>query len=221
MPASRNARAITFAPRSWPSSPGLAIRTRIFGSSIRAAPHVKRRFDYTPSDPRLVFSCNAKAIRDPGCNSTPRLLSSPQPASDRAHIEMTGRNDPSGKPPSRQAPALHAPGSNHPGYPALLLHRVNINCRQVPPLPTPTTVPTVASPLTAAATPSPTLTATLTPTPTATRGTPFLTPTNTFTLSPLPPPTRTPVPPATATTAPPPTETPLPPTLTPEASATG
>src|SRR6267378_6412419 len=30
MPASRSARATTFAPRSWPSSPGFAIRTRIF-----------------------------------------------------------------------------------------------------------------------------------------------------------------------------------------------
>src|SRR6267143_1905059 len=30
MPASRNARATTLAPRSWPSSPGFAIRTRIF-----------------------------------------------------------------------------------------------------------------------------------------------------------------------------------------------
>src|SRR5712691_1339014 len=30
MPASRNARATTFAPRSWPSSPGFAISTRIF-----------------------------------------------------------------------------------------------------------------------------------------------------------------------------------------------
>src|SRR5271157_1931419 len=29
MPASRRARAITFAPRSWPSNPGLATRTRI------------------------------------------------------------------------------------------------------------------------------------------------------------------------------------------------
>src|SRR5215208_4651605 len=29
MPASRRARAITFAPRSWPSSPGLATSTRI------------------------------------------------------------------------------------------------------------------------------------------------------------------------------------------------
>src|SRR4051812_28094397 len=29
MPASRRARAMIFAPRSWPSSPGLAITTRI------------------------------------------------------------------------------------------------------------------------------------------------------------------------------------------------
>src|ERR1017187_5815315 len=29
IPASRNARAMTFAPRSWPSRPGLAITTRI------------------------------------------------------------------------------------------------------------------------------------------------------------------------------------------------
>src|SRR5260370_15245743 len=29
MPASRRARAITFAPRSWPSKPGLATSTRI------------------------------------------------------------------------------------------------------------------------------------------------------------------------------------------------
>src|SRR5213079_1617865 len=34
MPASRRARAITLAPRSWPSRPGLATRTRIFGSAI-------------------------------------------------------------------------------------------------------------------------------------------------------------------------------------------
>src|SRR5512143_183505 len=29
MPASRSARAMTFAPRSWPSRPGLAMTTRI------------------------------------------------------------------------------------------------------------------------------------------------------------------------------------------------
>src|ERR1044071_7511912 len=30
MPASRSARAMTFAPRSWPSRPGLAMSTRSF-----------------------------------------------------------------------------------------------------------------------------------------------------------------------------------------------
>src|ERR1700685_1759831 len=35
MPASRRARAITLAPRSWPSRPGLAMRTRIFISGMR------------------------------------------------------------------------------------------------------------------------------------------------------------------------------------------
>src|SRR5919197_67061 len=30
IPASRSARAMIFAPRSWPSSPGFAITTRIF-----------------------------------------------------------------------------------------------------------------------------------------------------------------------------------------------
>src|SRR5713101_9160835 len=34
MPASRSARAIIFAPRSWPSRPGFAISTRIFFSAI-------------------------------------------------------------------------------------------------------------------------------------------------------------------------------------------
>src|SRR3954465_1427887 len=33
MPASRSARAITLAPRSWPSRPGFATRTRIFCSA--------------------------------------------------------------------------------------------------------------------------------------------------------------------------------------------
>src|SRR5690348_7353018 len=34
MPASRRARAITLAPRSWPSSPGLATSTRIGGRML-------------------------------------------------------------------------------------------------------------------------------------------------------------------------------------------
>src|SRR5215831_3363279 len=38
MPASRSARAMTFAPRSWPSRPGLAMSTRIFFSGIPQRP---------------------------------------------------------------------------------------------------------------------------------------------------------------------------------------
>src|SRR2546422_900228 len=34
MPASRRARAMIFAPRSWPSRPGFAITTRIFRSTV-------------------------------------------------------------------------------------------------------------------------------------------------------------------------------------------
>src|SRR5579864_951033 len=43
MPASRNARAITLAPRSWPSSPGLATSTRIFRSEAIWKDSIKRR----------------------------------------------------------------------------------------------------------------------------------------------------------------------------------
>src|SRR5208337_469501 len=42
MPASRRARATIFAPRSWPSRPGLATRTRIRLSVI--VPLSERRF---------------------------------------------------------------------------------------------------------------------------------------------------------------------------------
>src|SRR6266700_1631318 len=46
MPASRRARAITLAPRSWPSRPGLATRTRIFGSAIAGLfKHIGRSSD--------------------------------------------------------------------------------------------------------------------------------------------------------------------------------
>src|SRR6266542_2235569 len=44
MPASRNARANTFAPRSWPSRPGFATSTRIF-SSAKVVPR-----DHEPLD---------------------------------------------------------------------------------------------------------------------------------------------------------------------------
>src|ERR1700674_330913 len=37
IPESRNARAMTFAPRSWPSRPGFAIKTRMGRSGMRAS----------------------------------------------------------------------------------------------------------------------------------------------------------------------------------------
>src|SRR5262245_40269479 len=37
MPASRSARAMTLAPRSWPSNPGFAITTRIFCIVVAAS----------------------------------------------------------------------------------------------------------------------------------------------------------------------------------------
>src|SRR5689334_18677859 len=50
MPASRRARAITLAPRSWPSSPGLATSTRILRSAAIFSDSIKQR-------------CNAEARR--------------------------------------------------------------------------------------------------------------------------------------------------------------
>src|SRR5574337_1133200 len=55
-PASRKARATTLAPRSWPSSPGLAITIRIFGSVIDS-----------------ILSCPHRRISRPKLSSTPVL----------------------------------------------------------------------------------------------------------------------------------------------------
>src|SRR3954466_12097919 len=41
MPASRKARATTFAPRSWPSRPGFAIRTRSGSDNQRLLEHAE------------------------------------------------------------------------------------------------------------------------------------------------------------------------------------
>src|SRR5438445_10011118 len=47
IPASRNARATTFTPRSWPSRPGFAMRTRIF---FGIGPSVEQRLLPDPED---------------------------------------------------------------------------------------------------------------------------------------------------------------------------
>src|SRR6188472_3071858 len=46
MPASRSARAITFAPRSCPSSPGLAMMTRSFLKSKSSNPEILKSSNY-------------------------------------------------------------------------------------------------------------------------------------------------------------------------------
>src|SRR5438874_8212216 len=79
MPASRSARAITLAPRSWPSSPGLAITTLIFelifliawGPTlfIAAGPH-----------PRRCCSAHTRLATAQGCHAvTPRAVVSGGP----------------------------------------------------------------------------------------------------------------------------------------------
>src|SRR5438132_1238391 len=53
MPASRRARAITLAPRSWPSRPGLATRTRILRSEGIG-------YDFTKASTTARWSRNPK-----------------------------------------------------------------------------------------------------------------------------------------------------------------
>src|SRR5450432_2848863 len=72
MPASRRARAITLAPRSWPSRPGFATRTRIFASSAtRSFNHryrdcKKLRRLYVEASPQVPASHTAMGLPRPG-----------------------------------------------------------------------------------------------------------------------------------------------------------
>ena len=58
MPASRSARAMIFAPRSWPSRPGLATTTRIFrfepAADIAAAAYLTTSFIFWSEAPWMV-----------------------------------------------------------------------------------------------------------------------------------------------------------------------
>src|SRR5437773_551272 len=65
MPASRSARAITFAPRSCPSSPGLATSTRIFCSVMDSLKH--RRSEEGPGCQVLGLKCQFSDLR---CNNS-------------------------------------------------------------------------------------------------------------------------------------------------------
>src|SRR5207253_3940500 len=54
MPASRSARAITLAPRSCPSRPGLAMTTRIFCTLKPDTSNYRRFFVFSPDVPQRV-----------------------------------------------------------------------------------------------------------------------------------------------------------------------
>ena len=82
MPASRSARAMTFAPRSCPSRPGFAITTRIF-FAIRAAVY-GREADRRGLEPR-VAEPRRRAIR------LPRRGAGPAPARLRPGRARTAR----------------------------------------------------------------------------------------------------------------------------------
>src|SRR5579859_8284923 len=101
MPASRKARAMTFAPRSCPSSPGLATRTRIFlfTSEVMREPEIITARPPT-SRPHPGFS---KLYRD--IQRAPHV-----PARDRAiRVPALGN-------------ALHGPGLGHYFHPISLAH---------------------------------------------------------------------------------------------------
>src|SRR4051812_45351756 len=61
MPASRSARAITLAPRSWPSRPGLAITTR----SGRGIAAILPSHPRPPAGPTVALRWQAMAVEDP------------------------------------------------------------------------------------------------------------------------------------------------------------
>src|SRR6185437_2880638 len=62
MPASRRARAITFAPRSWPSNPGLATNTRI-GLVMACALKVRRLRIRAEDSPERVANLAQRGVR--------------------------------------------------------------------------------------------------------------------------------------------------------------
>src|ERR1035438_5224906 len=69
MPASRRARAMIFAPRSCPSSPGLAIKTRIFlaGINLHCRAMYLLNVNAERSDghrPKLFFGAAGVAARE-------------------------------------------------------------------------------------------------------------------------------------------------------------
>src|ERR1700721_340530 len=100
MPASRSARAMTLAPRSWPSRPGLATSTRIgrvagFSASgmllLVAGDDEVRHPEESPLVVRLRQTGNGRArnfrVLEGGVES---VLHRPVPVQDLKHVLMAG-----------------------------------------------------------------------------------------------------------------------------------
>src|SRR5919197_1286314 len=64
IPASRSARAITLAPRSWPSRPGLAISTRIFRSAICGLPEFRKDHDVVVRAVAVEVTCQLPLLHE-------------------------------------------------------------------------------------------------------------------------------------------------------------
>src|SRR5215813_8844695 len=67
IPASRRARAMIFAPRSWPSRPGFAMTTRIFAATMRQYRNVKLKVvGSSPAWPNPGGAQSGYLIEGPG-----------------------------------------------------------------------------------------------------------------------------------------------------------
>src|SRR5919112_4713908 len=92
MPASRRARAMILAPRSWPSRPGFATTTRIFFVLLLGAGSVIG----APAGRRIIFGRRNRDVLGPG--STPRC---------RARRARDGAGDEDGERPLGACRAPH------------------------------------------------------------------------------------------------------------------
>src|SRR3954451_20795211 len=109
MPASRRARAMILAPRSWPSRPGLATTTRIFRACVlmaRAPDGIRLLTDREVSR-SVMFPC-----RDGGAGV--------QLGGDAAGWDTDAGQAPGDRPPGRRAAARAPPC---PGAPDRADHR--------------------------------------------------------------------------------------------------
>src|SRR6185436_11719901 len=93
IPASRRARAMIFAPRSWPSRPGFAMTTRIApgtSAEYRGAPHRHRLLSGMAEPGERAFRVHAGGRREP-CSA--RLRPGRPRAPARGEPLARGRRD--------------------------------------------------------------------------------------------------------------------------------